>query len=694
MKDRQALELDQALVGRLPRTWPAFFARFGRFTPVQRQAIPHILEGSNVLITAATAAGKTEAGCVPLVEARLGEEMPWYILYVAPTRALVNDIKERLLEPLKQLGVRTVRRTGDHKDGLTRSASVIVTTPESFESILCSRGDWFNGLHPLALVSGVVLDEIHLLQANPRGEQVRMLLERLRRLRRQAKRAKQISSDLLQIVALSATLTCPHTTVKRFLGQGKVVEVPGTRELEIVSPDCPLPATEAAIVKYVESLGTSDEKILVFCNSRRRVDDLTAYLKGELDGSRYQVHAHHGSLGQGPREEAERAAKELRRILLVATSTLELGVDIGDIDLVVLDGPAPDVSALLQRLGRGGRRTSVTRLMLCASSVCEMLMNSAMVECAMRGDLGPPFDGPNFAVLIQQVACFILQGKERDKSREKIVKFLEFSVERSLAEELLTHVVQTGLFVEEYGRIRLGQELLDKVPTGGLYVNIESDYGNYVVDDISGGVIASGLRIRSGASLNVGGVNLQVKSWEDNRILVKKSKNGAPGDAEWSYSSRAWARGPCQPYALRRYLGISSEVWPIVASNQFTLVFHLGGSRRQAVINLAARCQGVQLVVNEWLIRFPGVVKVRPDWLSAIRDSAVDLQIADDLERLETKLARPRANQKLPLSLRIREVREWLSAQEEVEAIKASQWKLCNDPEVREALSLFGSAVG
>jgi len=128
----QRLALDRELAGVLSRTWSPFFARFGRLTEVQRQAIAPILGGGNVLVCASTAAGKTEAACAPMVEARLGKGEPWFILYVAPTRALVNDLQERLWKPLQQLSVRTVRRTGDHKDSLEKRPSVIVTTPESF----------------------------------------------------------------------------------------------------------------------------------------------------------------------------------------------------------------------------------------------------------------------------------------------------------------------------------------------------------------------------------------------------------------------------------------------------------------------------------------------------------------------------------------------------------------------------------
>ena len=111
MTPDESLRIDRELAERLPRTWPAFFQRFGRLTEIQRKTIPEILEGRDTLICAATATGKTEAVCAPLVESRLDQREPWSILYVSPTRALVNDLFVRLESPLA-----APRRTGRTPD--------------------------------------------------------------------------------------------------------------------------------------------------------------------------------------------------------------------------------------------------------------------------------------------------------------------------------------------------------------------------------------------------------------------------------------------------------------------------------------------------------------------------------------------------------------------------------------------------
>src|SRR5687768_10556192 len=127
-----SLERDREVAGRLARTWDAFFARFGRLTPVQREAVPHVLSGADVLVCSPTASGKTEAVCAPLIERRLSSPR-WTILYVSPTRALVNDLYQRLVGPCAILDVNVARRTGDHPSRSELPPHVLITTPESFD---------------------------------------------------------------------------------------------------------------------------------------------------------------------------------------------------------------------------------------------------------------------------------------------------------------------------------------------------------------------------------------------------------------------------------------------------------------------------------------------------------------------------------------------------------------------------------
>jgi len=148
----------------------------------------------------------------------------------------------------------------------------------------------------------------------------------------------------------------------------KVLESASQRPIEDVIPPSNKSDVESAVVSYVTNL-EKHEKILIFSNSRKRVDVLTKIFSSKLRPFGYEVRAHHGSLSKSERESTEYLAQTLQKIIICATSTLEIGIDIGDIDLIVLDGPPPDISALLQRIGRGNRRTNTTRVMICAGSL-------------------------------------------------------------------------------------------------------------------------------------------------------------------------------------------------------------------------------------------------------------------------------------------------------------------------------------
>ena len=270
------LAADEALARQLRVSWSPFFGRHGRLRPIQRNAMPAILEGADVLVIAPTASGKTEAACAPLVERNFARPH-WTILYVSPTRALVNDLFERLAGPIEQMGLTIRRRTGDHHDPLDQVPNLLLTTPESFDSLLC-RGRRTDGDHVLGYVEAVVLDEVHLIYGTARGEQVRWLLRRLEKVRAQMEAAGKLRSHAVQVVALSATVPDAVDVAAAYLSPGSSsATAGGAREIEVVAPAVDRPDAEAAIPGFV--LAEIDpQKLLVFSNSRKRVD----YLAREL----------------------------------------------------------------------------------------------------------------------------------------------------------------------------------------------------------------------------------------------------------------------------------------------------------------------------------------------------------------------------------------------------------------------------
>ncbi|MDQ3041136.1 MAG: DEAD/DEAH box helicase, partial [Acidobacteriota bacterium] len=173
-------------MNRLPHTFDALLSRFGRFTEIQAKALDPLLEGKNCVLVAATASGKTEAALAPILErqfqkrerANSRRQSAISTLFVVPTRALTRDLARRLAQPLEKLALNLTIKTGDEPAlKPNRRIDILLTTPESFDSLLANRPKMLKD------ISAVILDELHLYTDSARGDQLRILLNRLRRLR-------------------------------------------------------------------------------------------------------------------------------------------------------------------------------------------------------------------------------------------------------------------------------------------------------------------------------------------------------------------------------------------------------------------------------------------------------------------------------------------------------------------------------
>lgn len=668
------LQADRRIAKQLHRAWPAFFSRFGRLTSVQREAIPAILDGEDVLVCSATASGKTEAACAPLVERLTDNTRPWTVLYISPTRALVNDLLARLEGPLGTLSLQVKRRTGDHREVVDKAPHVLLTTPESFDSLLC-RGRNQTG-HILAQVEAVVLDEIHLLYGTARGEQVRWLLQRLRWLREQAVKEGWVKQNLLQIVGLSATLPDPQGVVNAFLPGAKIIIVSGRREIEEVAVPKFIGNVEAVLPEYIRRL-TEPEKILVFSNARRRVDDLAAKMRPVLDPLGYKVVAHHGSLSKNIREEAEKAASSEEKIIIFASSTLEIGIDIGDIHLVVLDRPASDISALLQRIGRGNRRSDKTRVMVCSLNSLDALIHAAMLESAREGWLGSPKYGEQHAVAMQQVASYIMQGSRRERSLIKIQRLLDCCAKPIMAKATIDAMISSGELEASPAGIRLGEIWIERAANGKIHSNIEELLGTTVINEKNGEKIATGVLFHGGRGLRTGGKLLQVRKKDRYQIEVKQVSDERLAQGEWSYVRKYWMKGDTQAQALRRFLGIAEDVWPVLLWQNSAYVFHFGGTTRKITLELIAEEYGTKpdiTSVNEFYLEMSCHNRVKPAWLQNAISAAIKINLNDKIDSLERRLGRPYVNKKVPIDVRINEVMSWLKVDEEVKHINTSVW--------------------
>ncbi len=464
------IELQRQIKKALARTWQPFFARFGTLTEIQVRAIPEILSGQNVLLISPAASGKTEAVIAPVVERLLDERCPGLaVLYISPTRALVNDLYRRLSAPLEYLGLKLERKTGDHPTiDEQRPPFVLLTTPESFDSLLCRHPRIFRSLR------AVILDEIHLLDNSPRGDQLRILLERLR-----------LINSNLNYYALSATID-DEEIGRRYFPKPVVVKVLKQREITArlikAGPDW-----QGEVLDLLGAQGCN--KVLVFFNARSLAEtNAKIFDRSPFAG---RVWVHHASLTRTVREEVEAKMNQERSGILCCTSTLELGIDIGDVDAVVLFRPPFNVSSLLQRIGRGNRRLGNGLFMIGVYlNSWEKFLFETFIECARQGKLFERRYTPCLAVIPQQIFSYSFQRRRIGTTLNTIKRiFQPVYGSHKFIDMVFEHLVRKGILrSSKSGIFFLSEALEHQVASGRIHSNIqEKSFGQYQVVDINSG---------------------------------------------------------------------------------------------------------------------------------------------------------------------------------------------------------------
>ena len=386
----------------------AWFDRsFAAATPAQAQAWPAIRSSEHVLIAAPTGSGKTLAAFLAAIDSLVRQGLKGelrdetQVVYVSPLKALSNDIQRNLEAPLSGISealreqglppveIRTWVRTGDTPPGERARMSrkpphIIVTTPESLYILLGSE----SGRQMLSTTRTVIVDEIHALAPNKRGSHLSLSLERL---------AALTKHPLLRI-GLSATQK-PIEDVARFLvgadpsAKCKIIDTGHVRrrDLALELPPSPLEAVMAhevweQIYDRLVQLIDAHRTTLIFVNTRRLVERVTAQLSDRLGEE--AVAAHHGSLAKEQRFDAEQRLKYGKLKALVATASLELGIDIGDVDLVCQLGSPRSIAAFLQRVGRSGHAVAGTpKGRLFPLSRDELVECTALLDSVARGEL-------------------------------------------------------------------------------------------------------------------------------------------------------------------------------------------------------------------------------------------------------------------------------------------------------------------
>jgi len=376
-----------------------FLGAFGEPTAPQRDGWPAIRAGRHTLIAAPTGSGKTLAAFLSAIDSlfRLGPSLPdeTRVLYVSPLRALSNDVRKNLEGPLAEIRasdpslpeMRVLVRTGDTPGGARaamarRPPHILVTTPESLYLMLTSE----SGRRMLSTVRTVIVDEIHALARDKRGSHLSLSLERL----------EHLAGEPVQRIGLSATQK-PIEEVGRFLvGAGRecaLVDAGTFRALDVAIEVPPSPLSTvcsheqwAEIYARMAELIGAHRTTLVFVNTRKMAERIAGELT-KLLGSE-AVTSHHGSLSRERRLDAEERLKSGRLRALVATASLELGIDIGDVDLAIQIGATRSIATFLQRVGRAGHALKrVPKGRLFPLTLDELVEGAAVLRSIQRGIL-------------------------------------------------------------------------------------------------------------------------------------------------------------------------------------------------------------------------------------------------------------------------------------------------------------------
>jgi ATP-dependent Lhr-like helicase len=348
--------------------------------PTQRDSIAPIHQGENVLLLAPTAGGKTEAAVLPLLSRATSERWTGLsVLYLCPLKALLNNLEPRLAQYTGFVGRRASLWHGDvgaalRKRVLKDPPDLLLTTPESVEAILVSAR--IDHLSFLGGVRAVVVDELHAFAGDDRGWHLLAILTRI----------EHLTGRHLQRIGLSATVGNPEELL-RWLAPSRAGRVVGNNsgppEGDVTADYVGSVANAVTVLSQVHR----GERRLVFADSRARVEELAAGLRA----AGVRTFASHGSLSADERRQAEAAFATEPDCAIVATSTLELGIDVGDLDRVVQIGAPPSVASFLQRMGRTGRRAGAGRnCLFLATDDAELLLALGIAKLWRAGSVEPP----------------------------------------------------------------------------------------------------------------------------------------------------------------------------------------------------------------------------------------------------------------------------------------------------------------
>jgi ATP-dependent Lhr-like helicase len=529
--------------------------------PLQEAAIGPILDGANVILIAPTAGGKTEAAIFPVLSEILRRDLPApSVLYVCPIRALLNNIEIRLGWYATLIGRTCALWHGDvsqaDKSAVLRNPpDILLTTPESLEAMLVSTR--VNKAALFSRIGFVIADELHAFGADDRGWHLLHILNRIRR----------ISGIDAQRIGLSATVGEPDHLLQWFCRDSE-------RPAQVIVPPPQPPVDAEVLIDYVGNVPNAahviarlhrGEKRLAFTDSRSQAEELASFLRGQG----VETFISHSSLSRDERLRAEQAFQDARDCVIVATSTLELGIDVGDLDRVIqIDAPTK-VASFLQRLGRTGRRTGTQRNCLFLATNSHALVRAAAIERLWREGWVEPVTPPPFPVhvMAQQTLCSVIE--------RGAIPLPELASFLKDYDGLLACLLDRGMLHQDNALVSIGPEA-QSLWSRRNYMELLSVFDTPELYTVFAGVKELGVLHelsfrRESAIVLLGGRSWRVASVDHkHRIAHVEPAEDLPGRSTWLGSSQGLSFEICQ--AMRQILLNSNATLSRRAAEQLELL--------------------------------------------------------------------------------------------------------------------------
>ena len=417
---------------------------------VQERAYEAVAQGNDVLVIAPTAGGKSEAALIPVMDDILKHGRAGVAcLYLSPLKALINDQEDRFAAFCIPTSLSVMKWHGDVPKG-SRSwkdepPHFLMITPESLEVLLQEPTLSFD----LRQVRFIIIDELHAFVETDRGAHLKVLLGRL----------DSLTGRTIQRIGLSATTGNPgevlHWLSDDRHGSALVAVPPHPQEKQfsfLVEPE------EHKRFSAIAGM-VAERKALVFVNSRSIAENLASALRGRVRN----LHIHHSSLSMDTRKAAEEAFLSQGGACIICTSTLELGIDIGDLDIVVQVGPPDSVSSFLQRMGRSGRRGKAAYVAWVLEKPCDLLCSCAIIECAMDRAVEAlhPLEQP-YNVLLQQLFLTLYhhpRTSRRKIGRELLSHPVFLGIRSQDLDHLIGHLISEGFITTDGEMLMPGSEM-------------------------------------------------------------------------------------------------------------------------------------------------------------------------------------------------------------------------------------------